>query len=594
MIEWWARRFQSSTSLPRYIIVHGASEKRALEKMALHGAEIVDGRYGSTTDSLSRLATERRLNHVVLSTIACALGPLSGLDQMVACHIENGYNFTKVSGLPTGVGFWIFSRQLLDGLAKLPFSWLPLHPGLACQKLLALRAENLISELPVRIVVQTLGSEHGLIQSEMPPSVSLNTLEDIQIAREVLSVQSNPEGIDALLQWKAVQIRKKAEYLGLDRPSLSNGGIKHRPRILYASNAAAYSGAEESLCQLVRKIDSKRFELYAITGTRGRLHRELEKAGARVISFTDGFETPTIENFLRIRDLIKELKPDVVHANGIDGSPLLWHAIDNQIPFIQHVRNGDVAPFRQYLEAASGIIAVSNYVRERIRVFAVDANRIHVIHDEVDPSKFRPGVYDKRAMRGKYGIKAGAKAVTMIARYVSSKRHDLLLQAFERVKSCIPSAQLVLNGEVHHGDRYYDVIRERIQNHLYHADIIQIPFVEDIREIHALSDLVVLCGEQEGLGRCLIEAMAMGVPVVATASGGAPEVVEHNRTGVVVTAGDAEALAAGIIALIRDPAFAQRVSAAARVKVEQDLTAEISASRVMGIYERVLGIRKVN
>ncbi len=590
-LDWWSRRFRTRSRLPLYIIIHGEREMRALKQLDIHGATTVDGDYQSATVALAKLANQEGLEHIVLSTIATALGPVSEVDEVAFRHVTGDFHLTRVIGLPAGVGLWVFSRELLEALSKLPFSWLPSHPGLACQKLLAMRSEGILGGLPVELTVQNIDSRAScnVDRYELPVSVSLNTVDEIQIAREVLSVESDPEAMDGLLQWKKVEIRQKAKSFGLDCRKLAQYTGLRRPRILYVSNSAAYSGAEESLCLLARKIDPARFELFAVTGTQGRLHRELEDVGATVMSFTDGFKTPTIENFIRVRDLFRKLKPDLVHSNGVDGLPFLWHAIDQGVPFIQHVRNGDVTPFRPYIEGADAIIAVSSYVRTRVRAYIVDPARIHVVHDEVDCEKFYPGVHDKRMTRLKYNVRPDAQVVTMIARFVPGKRHDLLLKAFERVKSQIHSAQLLLNGEVHIADRYYDKLREQIENHIFRQDIIQVPFMEDIREVHAMSDVLVLCGEQEGLGRCVVEAMAMGVPVVVTDTGGAPEVVEHNRTGLIATAASPEAIAGAIVAVLTDSQLVQRLTAAARAKATKDLTADSSASAVMDIYDKVLG-----
>ncbi len=98
----------------------------------------------------------------------------------------------------------------------------------------------------------------------MPVAVRLNSQDEVETANEVLRLNDEPKGLEALLLWKRVQIRDNAERLA----SLHFGSpvssafetSSDRPRVLYVSNASAYSGAEESLCQLVRKVDPNRFE----------------------------------------------------------------------------------------------------------------------------------------------------------------------------------------------------------------------------------------------------------------------------------------------------------------------------------------------
>jgi glycosyltransferase involved in cell wall biosynthesis len=107
--------------------------------------------------------------------------------------------------------------------------------------------------------------------------------------------------------------------------------------------------------------------------------------------------------------------------------------------------------------------------------------------------------------------------------------------------------ELVLKGEVFYETSYVEAVRDDI-NKRGLSDIVKIiPFVDDIRDLHAAADVVVLCSDREGLGRCVVEAMAMGTPVVVTDSGGTHEVVNHRKTGFVVRGGDARDLATRIV-----------------------------------------------
>ena len=129
-------------------------------------------------------------------------------------------------------------------------------------------------------------------------------------------------------------------------------------------------------------------------------------------------------------------------------------------------------------------------------------------------------------MRERLGIGAESKVIVMVARFAENKRHDLMLDAFQQVREQVPTARLVLKGEVYSEDAYYDSIKKRIDEMNSDNSILHIPFVDDIREIHAAADVLVLCSDREGLGRCVVEAMCMGIPPVVTDTGG---VTNHRR-----------------------------------------------------------------
>ena len=423
-------------------------------------------------------------------------------------------------------------------------------------------------------------------------AVMLNSQDEVEIANEVLRLNDEPKGLEALLLWKRVQIRDNAERLAslhFGSPvSSAFAAPSDRPRVLYVSNASAYSGAEESLCQLVRKVDPNRFDKLAVVGMPSRFERELESAGARTLTLGDGFFDPTVKNFIVVRNLIDQLKPDLIHLNGSDGLPFLWNAVEKKIPIVLHVRNGALLPFKEYAETATALIAVSRFLRDDVLRYAVESDRVHVVYDEADTEYFRPGVCDRNAVRTKFGLAGDAKVIVMVARFAQNKRHDLMLDAFQQVRDQVPEARLVLKGEVYGEDAYYDRIRKRIEELNSDNSILHIPFVDDIREIHAAADVLVLCSDREGLGRCVVEAMCMGIPPVVTDTGGSHEIVEDGMSGFVVPGGNASALAQRIIRVLKDPDLARSLGRAARRSAERDLSAEVSASKVMDIYDCVL------
>ncbi|HTG88136.1 MAG TPA: glycosyltransferase family 4 protein, partial [Pyrinomonadaceae bacterium] len=345
---------------------------------------------------------------------------------------------------------------------------------------------------------------------------------------------------------------------------------------------------EESLCQLVRKVDPKRFEKYAVVGMPSRLERELESAGAHTLTLADGFFDPTVKNFIAVRNLLDELKPDVIHLNGTDGFPFLWNAVEKKIPIVLHVRNGALVPFKEYAEAATALIAVSRFLRDDVLRYAIESDRVHVIYDEADTDYFRPGVCDGKAVRERLGIDVDSKVIVMVARFAQNKRHDLMLDAFQLVREQLPTARLVLKGEVYSEDAYYDRIWKRIDEMNSDNAILHIPFVDDIREIHAAADVLVLCSDREGLGRCVVEAMCMGIPPVVTDTGGSHEIVEDGVSGFVVPGGNAAALAQRIVQVLTDQNLARSFGREARRSAESHLSSDISAARVMDIYDSVL------
>ena len=590
LIEWWYRRMRRLAGLRAYIIVHSDAQRRSLLDLDLEGAEIVTTTFSSSTRALAELTVREGLNHIALVSLGTALGPIEFVDEMLSTHSALDNDLTQTSGLPAGVAPWVFSRRLLERLCLLSGTGLPSHPGLVYKRLRtagARAASKLLGDIKETVI--DAAARYGKAPQEMPVAVRLNSQKDVETANEVLHLDEDPEGLEALRLWKRVQIRENVERLAsLHVCSSALETSLSRPRVLYVSNASAYSGAEESLHQLVRKIDPNRFEKYAVVGMPSRFERELESAGARTVTLADGFFEPTVSNFIAVRNLIDHLKPDLIHLNGTDGLPFLWNAVEKKIPIVLHVRNGALAPFKEYAEAATALIAVSRFLRDGVLRYAVESDRVHVVYDEADTEYFQPGSCDRETARKRLGIASEAKVIVMVARFAENKRHDLMLDAFQQVREQVPAARLVLKGEVYSEDAYYDRIRQRIDEMNGDNSILHIPFVDDIREVHAAADVLVLCSDREGLGRCVVETMCMGIPPVVTDSGGSHEIIEDGVSGFVVPGGNASALAQAIIRVLKDPDLARSIGREARYAAERNLSADVSASTVMNIYDCVL------
>jgi len=114
----------------------------------------------------------------------------------------------------------------------------------------------------------------------------------------------------------------------------------------------------------------------------------------------------------------------------------------------------------------------------------------------------------------------------------------------------------------------------------------------DNHDILGIMDLFVLPSLSEGIPLVLLEALALARPVVATAVGGIPEIVEHGVSGLLVEAGDANALAGACLRVIDDPAFGRQMGSAGRRRVETAFSAAVMAADVAKVYRTLVGTRE--
>jgi len=252
---------------------------------------------------------------------------------------------------------------------------------------------------------------------------------------------------------------------------------------------------------------------------------------------------------------------------------------------------------RTGLESADAVIAVSSAMaNDLLRVYpAIDPNRVHVIHNGVDPDDYQPTAGAGEALLARYGVDPARPVVLFVGRITRQKGIHLLLRAAAQLP---PGAQIVLRA----GSPDTKEIQREVDDAVTaaRADGHEITFIEDGLDRADLTALIsaatVLCcpSVYEPFGLVNVEAMACGVPVVASAVGGIPEIVEHGTTGLLVPLGDAAEeysrdLAAALARLIEDPGLAAKMGEAGRQRVVDHFSWRQVATRTVALYQQVTG-----
>jgi glycosyltransferase involved in cell wall biosynthesis len=239
------------------------------------------------------------------------------------------------------------------------------------------------------------------------------------------------------------------------------------------------------------------------------------------------------------------------------------------------------------LKTSDAIIAVSEFVKREASKKDIDKNRIRVIFDGVDAQHFSRKHFDKAAMRKEFGLPQNARIVLNIARFAKNKRHDLLIAASEIVRKSIPDLHLVLVGETEGDTLCHGSVVEQISKAGLDRHVTFLGFQRDIRKIEAAADALVLCSDREALGTCLMEAMAMELPVVATDSGGSHEVVKNRVTGLTTTGGNVRELASNMVEILTNKSLVESLIRSAREFAETNLSIQLHADKISEVYKEI-------
>jgi glycosyltransferase involved in cell wall biosynthesis len=226
--------------------------------------------------------------------------------------------------------------------------------------------------------------------------------------------------------------------------------------------------------------------------------------------------------------------------------------------------------------------AISGRVRERLLEAGVPPDRAPLVPSGIDPSGY-PSSSDRARWRAAKGLAADEVLFVQAAALVPHKGQDVLLRAAARVCREIPAARFLLLGE---GPLRREL--ERTVADLGLAGRVLLPgHRDDVLEYVAAADVFVFSSVEEGLGTSLLDAMAVGVPTVAARAGGVPDLYGSPAAPELVPPGDDAALAAALLALLRDPEEAARRVARGRERVKE-FTASAMAGKYEKIYERLL------
>jgi len=204
-------------------------------------------------------------------------------------------------------------------------------------------------------------------------------------------------------------------------------------------------------------------------------------------------------------------------------------------------------------------------MREHLTRGIGSAKQYRVIPSGVDIESLRERAPERRDAREKLGWRAEKRAVVGVGRLVPIKGFDIAVRALPELRTALPEIRLVLVGEGPERRRLEELASEAgVGRYLTITGA-----VEDVTPFLAAADVLVAPSRNEGMGRVLVEAMALGLPVVAARVGGVASVVSHGQTGELVRPDQPAELARALIELLTDPGRMEAYSAAAIARAEQ-------------------------
>lgn len=284
--------------------------------------------------------------------------------------------------------------------------------------------------------------------------------------------------------------------------------------------------------------------------------------------------------------LVREHDIRLIHANS--GAPNQWMlpvARRARIPLVTHLHA--IYDLRGRcifgLHHVSRVIGVSHETIHGLGDDGVSPTRMRVIHNGIDVARLSAG--DARGLRAEIGIPPDAVVAAAVGSLIPRKGFHVLLDAFARVRRVRPKTALLIVGD---GPQRAS-LEAKIAELGLRGTVHLLGERQDVGAVFRdAADIAVSASFEEAFGLTVMEAAAMGLPVVATRVAGTAEVIQHGESGIIVPVDDPEALARGILALTDDPGLRRKYGEAGSALIEAGYTIRVNVEALCAVYDSAL------
>lgn len=361
------------------------------------------------------------------------------------------------------------------------------------------------------------------------------------------------------------------------------------PRIAIVTSSLARGGSEVQVVTLSNGLKSAGWEVDVIALQPGPMAAELAASGIRILNLPVGRLT-TPAKWQKLRQALNRVAPDIVHTQAFRAN--LWGrlaAAGTARKIVASVRatytylpRGYYPVERLLSRWTAAIVTPSHATADHLAtVVKVPKELITVIPNSVDTALFKPDGADN-ALRRHYGERSFV--VLAPGRLVAQKNHSGVIHAFRLIAEKHPDSVLVVAGA---GPLEQALRRQALPlaNRVVFTGELSRP---QMVEAMGAADVICLASHFEGMPNVLLEAMACGKPVVATAVDGAREIVDDGDTGFLTSPGDDVALAKALIRLAEDPTLRTDMGTVGRMRVIAHHSPALNLQRHIDLYERLL------
>ncbi len=380
-------------------------------------------------------------------------------------------------------------------------------------------------------------------------------------------------------------------------PFLRRWNTNERPCALHLIGQLGYGGSERQLFLLLKYADKQLIEHHVLVFNPSPnlvYNQELERLGIQVYDLPqDCVGVP--RRMVYLFRLFRNIAPHIVHSWAVHdnpyaglvgwaaGIPVRWGSVRGSL----HLSSFQQLPslFRWLsLHSVSRLVVNSQAIAHELRVHHVPESRILFMPScvETNPPTELP---DLRTL----GLAEGQPIVGAVGNLRLVKNYPLFIEVMAHLVREMPQVRGLIVGQPLPDEADLpEQLTKQVQRHGLKGKIIFAGFRSDVQALMGHFSVFCLTSTSEGTPNVVLEAMAAGLPVVATRVGGIPDVVQEGVTGFLVDPGDVAGMARAILTLLRDPSLAERMGMAGRQLAKNRYNCHLAAQRLTELYLQAL------
>ena len=360
-------------------------------------------------------------------------------------------------------------------------------------------------------------------------------------------------------------------------------------KILHINTERTWRGGEQQTLYLLKGLKAHRIACDLVCQTHSPMEERAARAGINIypIAMRGEADLPAT---LKIRKLIHKSKYDIIHSHTSHAHSLAFLAsigtgikrlVTRRVDFSIYRRSFLRLNGIKYRHMADYYIAISQKIKEVLVNDGLSDQRIFIVHSGIDPLRFEKT--NGSHLLSEFDIADDEKVIINVAHLAGHKGQKYLVRAIPHVLAKLPRTKFFIIGQ---GELMADLKALAFSLGLK-RELIFTGFRHDVGAFYQIADLFVMSSVEEGLGTAVLDAMALGKPVVATNAGGLPEIVHDGQTGRLVAPADPISLSEGIIELLTCGKLASKMANQARELVLQRFSSQAMVSRNLEVYQKI-------